>query len=86
MTTIIRRKRTSRSEIGPYKRHESLTGKIVYPVQGYSGYGDGSGIDLAAFISDEMRTTTAIFPDSKLWLFAYGDPDTLPWAARVLDK
>jgi hypothetical protein len=105
MTTIIRRKRTSRTELGPYRRHELLTGKIVYPVEGYTGYGDGSGRDLAAFISNDMRadweanrdellafwrsgecTVSAIFANSKPWLFAYGSPDTLPWAARVLDK
>ena len=28
-------------DIGPYKRHELLTGKIYYPALGYSGYGDG---------------------------------------------
>jgi hypothetical protein len=32
MTTVIRRKRALRSSIGPYKRHELLTGWIVYPV------------------------------------------------------
>ena len=52
MSTIIRRKRTSRLSIGPYKRHELLTGWISYPVQGYSGYGDGVGTDVTAFISD----------------------------------
>ncbi len=49
--------------IGPYRRHQMLTGRIVYPVQGYSGYGDGIGTDLTAFISDEMRhdwATTAM--------------------------
>jgi hypothetical protein len=55
MTTITRRKRTSRLQIGPYKRHELLTGRIEYPVQGYSGYGDGVGTDLVAFITAEMR-------------------------------
>jgi hypothetical protein len=55
MTTIIRRKRTSRMQLGPYRRHELLTGRIVYPVQGYAGYGDGIGTDLTAFISDQMR-------------------------------
>lgn len=27
----------------------------MYPVQGYSGYGDGVGTDLTAFISDQMQ-------------------------------
>lgn len=33
LTTVIRRKRASRMQIGPYRRHELLTGRIVYPVQ-----------------------------------------------------
>ena len=33
MTTVIRRKRASRLSIGPYERHELLTGRIVYPVK-----------------------------------------------------
>ena len=56
MTTVVRRKRASRLSIGPYRRNELLTGRIQYPVQGYSGYGDGAGTDLTALISDEMRS------------------------------
>lgn len=73
-----------------------LTGEIDYPMQGYSGYGDGTGTDLAAFIGDEMRadwktasgeyTTGEIFPDSKPWLFVCGRPGTVPWAARQFDR
>ena len=59
MSTIIRRKRTSRLSIGPYKRHELLTGWIMYPVRGYTGYGDGVGTDVTAFISDQMRADWA---------------------------
>ena len=55
MTTVIRRKRASRLRIGPYRRNELRSGHIQYPVQGYTGYGDGVGTDLTAFISDEMR-------------------------------
>ena len=55
MATVKRRRRLSQRELGPYKRHELLTGEIDYPMQGYSGYGDGTGTDLAAFIGDEMR-------------------------------
>lgn len=55
MSTISRRKRTSRLELGPYKRHELLTGKIIYPAKNYTGYADGTSTDLAAFASDEMR-------------------------------
>jgi hypothetical protein len=39
--------------------------------------------ELLAFWKSGECTTSAIFPDSKPWLFAFGDPDTLPWAATV---
>ena len=56
MSTITRRKRTSRIDLGPYKRFELLTGRIFYPLPNfYTGYGDGSGRDVAAFVSDEMQ-------------------------------
>ena len=55
MSTIVRRRRGSRLQLGPYKRHGLLTGRIDYPVQGYTGYGDGIGTNLTAFISDQMR-------------------------------
>ncbi len=54
-TTIIRRKRSSRSSIGPYRRHELLTGKAMYPALGYDGYGDGFDTNMEHFISEEMR-------------------------------
>ena len=101
MTTVIRRKRASRLSIGPYRRHELLTGRTVYPVQGYTGYGDGFGTDLTAFINDGMRADWKAnrdeliefwrsgapdnFPDSLPWLFVRGSADTSPWAARHLD-
>ena len=56
LTTIIRRKRTSRKSLGPYRCCELLTGEVSYAAPGYyTGYGDGVGKDLSAFISDEMR-------------------------------
>src|SRR5262245_59488679 len=55
MATVTRRKHQSRTVLGPYRRHELLTGEILYPMRGYTGYGDGVGTDLTAFISDEMR-------------------------------
>jgi hypothetical protein len=87
MSTIVRRKRTSRSEIGPYRRHELLTGKIVYPVEEYTGYGDGSGTDLAAFVSDEMRADwqanraalLAFWATGKETLEYFPVADVLPW-------
>jgi hypothetical protein len=84
MTTLVRRKRTSRLSIGPYRRNELLTGRIQYPVQGYTGYGDGIGTDLMAFISDQMRADWAA---NRAELMAYWRsgtradvfPDALPW-------
>ena len=55
MSTIMRRRRTSRLSLGPYRRHELLTVRIEYPVQGYTGYGDGVGTDLTKFIGPAMR-------------------------------
>ena len=84
MSTIIRRKRTSRLSIGPYRRHELLTGCIQYPVQGYTGYGDGIGTDLTTFISDEMRADWAANRDELLAFWKSDQstvvfPDCLPW-------
>ena len=85
MSTIIRRKRASRLSIGPYRRHELLTGRIQYPVQGYSGYGDGVGTDLTAFIGNEMRADweTNRAELMKFWWSGKTDadvfPDALPW-------
>src|SRR5262245_48570627 len=36
-------------ELGPYKRHELLTGKIFNPMRGYTGYGDGKSTNVADF-------------------------------------
>ena len=55
MSTVIRRRRSSRLQLGPYKRHELLTGEVKIVVQGYSGYANGRDTDLSKFISDEMR-------------------------------
>ncbi len=89
MSTIVRRKRTSRINIGPYKRHELLFGEIRYPALGYTGYGDGKGTDLAAFISDEMRHDWESNRDELMEFWQSGDyttvgwfPDSLPWLFR----
>ena len=72
--------------LGPYKRHELLTGEICYPVLGYSGYGDGTGRDLTAFISEEMRADWEANREELLAFWASGEyttpdifPDSLPW-------
>ncbi|MDA9400774.1 hypothetical protein [Bradyrhizobium sp. CCBAU 45389] len=93
MSTIIRRKRASRSSLGPYRRHELLTGRIQYPVQGYTGYGDGVGTDLTDFISDGMRADWEANRDVLMAFWRSGKaeadvfPDELPWlyAARSAD-
>jgi hypothetical protein len=97
MATIVRQKRRPR-QLGPYRRHELLTGEICYVEHGYSGYGDGRGTDLTAFISDEMRNDWAEhrneliafwksgeYTTDKPWLFVCGEPDTPPWAAEQFD-
>ena len=73
--TITRRKRLSYRELSPYKRHELLTGEILY-ASGYDGYGDGSGTDLIDFISDEMRADWAENREELLKFWASGEPST----------
>jgi hypothetical protein len=77
-----RRKPARTPELGPYKRHELLTGEICYPEPGYySGYGDGRGTDLTAFISDEMRRDWTEHREVliKFWKSgAYTAPDVFP--------
>ena len=91
MTTVIRRRRASRLSIGPYRRHELLAGRIVYPVQGYTGYGYGVGTDLAAFISDEMRADWVANRTALLEFWRSGRSeadafpnDTLPWLCTYI--
>jgi hypothetical protein len=98
MSTVLRRKRASHRELGPYRRYELLTGEIKYPAIGYTGYGDGQGDDLAAFISDDMRADwfehraellefwaahgAIRFDDENPWLDPCGHFEELPWAAE----
>lgn len=86
MSTITRRKRASRLSIGPYKRHELLTGEIRYSARYYTGYGDMRNDDLTAFISDEMRADWASNRDELIAFWKSGEytdfdifPDSLPW-------
>jgi hypothetical protein len=72
--------------LGPYKRHELLTGRIKYPVQGYSGYGDGASTEVADFISDEMRRDWAEHREALMTFWRSGGyttpdafEDSLPW-------
>jgi hypothetical protein len=72
--------------LGPYKRHELLTGEIVYADRGYSGYGDGKSATMADFISDEMRRDWAEHRDALIKFWQSGKytapdvfPDSKPW-------
>jgi hypothetical protein len=83
MSTILRRKRTSRLSIGPYRRHKLLVGRIEYPISGYDGYGDGVGTDLKAFIGAEMRADWAANRAALISFWESGQsptifPDCLP--------
>ena len=85
MATIVRQTRGPR-QLGPYRRHELLTGEILYPDFNYSGYGDGRGADLTAFISDEMRRDWAEHRDELVAFWKSGEystaeifPDSKPW-------
>jgi hypothetical protein len=42
--------------------------------------------ELMAFWESGEPTTLETFPDSKPWLFAYGTPGTVPWAAKQFDR
>jgi hypothetical protein len=55
MATILRQKRGPR-QLGPYRRHELLTGEAVRAEIGYTGYAsDGKSDNAAGYISDEIR-------------------------------
>jgi hypothetical protein len=63
-----------------------LTGEIVYPERGYSGYGDGRNTNLMDFIGDEMRRDWAEHRDELLAFWKSGEytapdnfPDSKPW-------
>jgi len=95
MSTVKYRTRRSQRELTAYKRYELLTGEICYPAMNYDGCGDGTGTDLDAFISDEMRQDWRANRKALLKLWASGEPVTgrpwlfacgdgaLPWAERV---
>ena len=98
MSTIIRRKRMSRT-LGPYRTYELLSGEIFYPLQRYTGYGVGNSKRVADYISDEMRSDWEANREELIafwksgehtndlpWLFVCGDPRTMPWAAKMFDR
>ena len=85
MSTIVRRKRTSRKSLGPYKSFELLTGEVTFASPGYyTGYGDGVGKDLSAFINDEMRADWEANRDELMEFWRSGKysidafPDSVP--------
>ena len=61
-------------DIGPYKRHELLTGKIYYPALGYSGYGDGKSTHIADFVTHQMRLDWLANRDRLLSFWKSGEP------------
>jgi len=69
--------------LSQYQITELLTGKIRYPVYGYTGYGNGEGRDLAAFITDRMRHDWAQHRDELLrfWISGRYSSELAPlWA------
>jgi hypothetical protein len=76
-------------DIGPYKRHELLTGKIYYPALGYSGYGDSKSTQISDFVTHEMRLDWFANRDRLLAFWKSGEPiskffpDSKPW---LLDR
>jgi len=54
-TNLRRLQRGSRRQLTMYCAYELLTGKIIYPQQGYDGYGDGGSTDLSNYISGTMK-------------------------------
>jgi hypothetical protein len=86
MSTITRRRRSSRLQLGPYRRHELLGGVASYPVQGYDGYGDGHETDMRKFISAEMKADWRANREMLLTFWRSGQSDAeffphdcLPW-------
>ena len=87
MSTILRRKRASRLNLDPYRRSELLYGGFDYPLPAFcTGYGDMHGLDLTAFISDEMRrdwqanrTALLEFWKSGRTIIEAFPEDCLPW-------
>jgi hypothetical protein len=84
VSTIVRRRRSSKLQLGPYKRHELLTGEVKIVVQGYSGYSDQIHTDLTLFIGPEMRADWANHCAELIEFWRSGQssvifPDCLPW-------
>jgi hypothetical protein len=75
VATVIRRRHTSRRQLGSDKRYELLTGVCDYPAES-SFYTDMKNTDAAAFISDEMRADWETNREELLKFWASGE-DTL---------
>ena len=82
-----RRRPDAGRKLGPYKRHELLTGEAKYPLpEFYTGYGDGQDRNMEHFISEEMRrdwienrTALLAFWESGKYTTWETFPDSLPW-------
>jgi hypothetical protein len=84
VSTIVRQRRRSKLQLGPYRRHELLTGEVKIVVQGYSGYSDQIHTDLTLFINLEMRQDWINHRDELVAFWRSGKssiifPDNLPW-------
>ncbi len=84
MSTVVRQRRSSKLQLGPYRRHELLTGEVKIVVQGYSGYSDQIHTDLTRFIGPEMRNDWANHRTELVAFWRSGQssiifPDNLPW-------
>jgi hypothetical protein len=63
-----------------YQAAELLTGEICCPVIHYTGYGDGIGKDLSAFIGDLMRSDWMTHREALLafWISGRWSSDPTP--------
>jgi hypothetical protein len=75
-------------DIGPYKRHELLTGQIYYPALGYNGYGDGKSTHIADFVNHEMRLDWLANRDRLLEFWKSGESISkfFPESTWLLDR
>ena len=86
MSTILRPRRDSKLELGPYRRHELLTGEVK-PSHDYDGYTNSNPTDdLVDFISVDMRSDWARNRDELIAFWPSGRyttpdvfPNSLPW-------
>ena len=85
MSTIVRRRRASAARPWPIpSARTGWSGRILYPIQGYDGYGDGLSTNVADFIGPEMRADWQANRVALIEFWESGEnptafPDCLPW-------